>query len=121
MMLLAAKRGGVEVGHAQSDLERSLDSQSQLQALMHTFSAADGSPFIREREEGKRHLSVALTKAEAALGELRARRQGLLGWLGLTAAALVGVAFKRRQIARRRLEPALVTPSAVSRAASESP
>lgn len=104
MLLLEAQRGGVEVGTAALDLKRSLDSQANLQVLVHTFSAAEGSPFIRERDEARHHLGDALTKADTALRELRGRRSGLLGWLALTAAALAGVALRRRQLARRLIE-----------------
>lgn len=101
--LLAAGRGGVEVSGAMLDVERSLQLQRELQVLVHTFSVDKNSPFIRKREEARQFVALALREADLAAQDLHARRRGLLLWLILAAAALAGVALKRRQLARHEI------------------
>jgi len=98
--LLAAKRGGVEVRTAHLQLDKAVDSQIELQVLVHTFSTATNGLFMQKRQEGLALANEALTAGNSALGELRFRRKGLLVSLGIILCLLVGLGLKIRELSR---------------------
>ena len=95
-VLLAARRGGVEVRNARTELDGAVDSQIELQALVHTFS--DGGSFAEKQKEGVTHATAALEAGTKSLAELAYRRKGLGAALGIILLALGGLAFKIRQL-----------------------
>jgi hypothetical protein len=95
---LAAERGGVLVEEAALAVDHAVDAQIQQEVLVHTFSAAEGSPFMAKHREGIEQARVALELAQEALDELAYRRRGLAVFLGLVVLVLVGLALKIRQV-----------------------
>lgn len=95
---LAAKRGGMEMREALLDLDKAVDSQIELEVLIHTFSTDEGSAFVEKQAEGVEHATSALATARGALGELRDRHRGLAIWLVLIALVLVALGFKIRDL-----------------------
>lgn len=95
---LAAQRGGVLVEEAALAVDRAVDAQIQQEVLVHTFSVADGSPFLETHQEGMEQARTALAAAQGALEELSFRRRGLAVTLGLIVLVLVGLALKIRQL-----------------------
>jgi hypothetical protein len=95
--LLTAQRGGVEVRKARLQLDKAVDSQIQLQVLVHTFNAATNSPFVQQRDRGLGVARAGLAAGDAALGEISYRRKGLLISLGIILCVLVGLALKIRE------------------------
>jgi len=95
---LAAERGGVLVEEAALAVDRAVDAQIQQEVLVHTFSAAEGSPFVEAHREGIEQARVALERAQEALDELAYRRKGLAVFLGLVLLVLVALALKIRQV-----------------------
>ena len=98
--LLAAQRGGVEVRKAHLQLDKAVDSQIQLQVLVHTFTAASNSPFLQKRDQGLEVAQAGLAAGDAALDEITYRRNGLLVSLGIILCVLVGLALKIRELSR---------------------
>ena len=98
--LLAAQRGGVEVRKVHLQLDKAVDSQIQLQVLVHTFAASTNSPFAKKRLEGFEVAQAALSAGDSALNEIGYRRRGLLVSLGIILCVLVGLALKIRQLSR---------------------
>jgi hypothetical protein len=97
-MLLAARRGGVEVRPPARAIDQAVDAQIELEVLVHTFSSAEGGAFQEKYAEGRKHAAEALEGAAGAVEELGYRRRGLTVSLGLIALALVGLALKIRQL-----------------------
>jgi hypothetical protein len=95
--LLRARRGGVEVRPAQLEVDRSVDAQIELEALVHTFSVEPRSAFVRKQEEGLRHARAALDAGRRAIAERDARRRGLAGFLLVTLVFLVALALRIRR------------------------
>jgi cytochrome b6 len=95
---LAARRGGVEVREATSELDGAVDAQIQLEVLVHSFSVDKDGAFAKKHEEGRQHAVAALEAARKALEELAFRRRGLAVSLGLIVLVLIGLALKIRQI-----------------------
>ena len=95
---LGAQRGGVETRQALQDVDGAVDSQIELEALVHSFTADPGSPFAKKRDEGVAHAQAALSAGNRALGELAYRRKGLTVSLGLIVLVLVGLALKIREM-----------------------
>ena len=81
-ILLAAHRGGVEVRKVRSELDSAIDSQIELQTLVHTFGAGD---VAAKQKEGLQHAEAALIAGQSSLDELAYRRKGLLVALGIIA------------------------------------
>jgi len=98
--LLAAKRGGVHVGEAEARLDEAINSQIQLQALVHTFSVDADGRFATAQKEGLEHATAALTASDAAVEELGVRRRGLFWSLGFIVLVLIGLALKIREQSR---------------------
>jgi len=99
-LLLAARRGGVEVRQVVPDVDAAVAAQIELAVLVHTFSSAPDGPFLAKYREGMQHAESALAGASAALDELGSRRRGLLVFLGLLVLALVAMFLKIRQLSQ---------------------
>jgi hypothetical protein len=97
-MLLAARRGGVEVRGGLGELDQAVDAQIQLQVLVHAFNAGPEVEFTKKQAEGMQHARAALSSAQAALQELQYRRRGLALSLVFVFLVLVGLALKIRQL-----------------------
>jgi hypothetical protein len=100
-MLLAAKRGGVEVGEAEAALDEAIDSQIELQVLVHSFSVSEDGPFVKTQREAMEHAGEALGASRAALRELGVRRRGLVVSLVVIALVLAGLGRAIREDARK--------------------
>ena len=97
--VLAARRGGVEVLEPLLDLDRAIDAQIQLEALVHAFApAGEGTEFHEMQQEGLEHARSAVSGGEAALAELGIRRRGLIVALFVIGLVLIGLALKIRQL-----------------------
>jgi hypothetical protein len=97
-IMLRARAGGVPVQAGLSSLERAIDAQIQLEALVHGFrSDADGA-FATTQAEGFEQASAAISSGRDALEELAARRRGLAVALVLIALVLVGLRAKIRRL-----------------------
>jgi hypothetical protein len=99
-LLLAARRGGVEVRRAGPDVDAAVAAQIELEVLVHTFSSAPDGAFLAKYREGIKHAEGAVTEARTGLEELGSRRRGLLVFLGLLAVALVAMVLKIRQLSQ---------------------
>jgi hypothetical protein len=97
-MLLAARRGGVEVRHAVPHVDAAVAAQIELGVLVHIFSSAPDGAFLAKYREGIKHADSALAAARTGLDELAGRRRGLLVFLGLLACAVVAMVLKIRQL-----------------------
>jgi hypothetical protein len=98
--LLAAQRGGVEVRKAHLELDKAVDSQIQLQVLVHAFTIQTNSDFAQKRAEGLKVSQAALSAGDKALGEISYRRKGLLVSLAIILCVLTGLALKIRELSR---------------------
>lgn len=94
--LLSAQRGGVEVRNARTELDAAVDSQIELQALVHTFSTTGA--FADKQKEAVAHATAALEAGQKSLAELNYRRRGLVAALGIILLVLIGLAVKIRQM-----------------------
>jgi hypothetical protein len=99
-MLIAARRGGVEVREVAPHVDAAVAAQIELEVLVHTFSSAPDGPFLAKYADGVAHAESALTGARRALEELAARRRGLFVFLGVLGLALVGLVLKIRTLPR---------------------
>jgi hypothetical protein len=92
-ILLSAHRGGVEVRKVRAELDGAIDSQIELQTLVHTFA----SPDVKAKEkEGLQHAEAALVAGKTSLDELNYRRKGLFTALAVIVMVLIGLVFKIR-------------------------
>ena len=96
--LLAARRGGVEVGEVLTEVERAVDAEIGLAALVHSFSADEGSDYMTQHAEGLEAAEAALENGHRALEEMAFRRQGLGVALVVILALLVALALKIRSL-----------------------
>jgi hypothetical protein len=101
-ILLTAQRGGVEVRTAHAELDNAVDSQIELEALIHSFSPAGA--FAEKQKEGRDHAKAALVAGQQSLNELSYRRRGLVISLGLIVLVLVALGLKIRSLNPRRNE-----------------
>src|SRR5262245_15515981 len=99
-MLLAARRGGVELRKVTPELDAAVTAQIELQVLVHTFSSAPEGKFVTRYREGMQHAEQALAGVREALHELASRRRGLVVFLGFLVLVLVAMVLKIRQISR---------------------
>jgi hypothetical protein len=97
-LLLAARRGGVEVGRATLGLNQVVDRQIELQVLVHGFSADEGSPFQEKAAEGLELAAGVVEAGRNGLAELRYRRTGLAVSLAVVALVLLALYLKIRQL-----------------------
>jgi nitrate/TMAO reductase-like tetraheme cytochrome c subunit len=95
-LLLAAHRGGVETRHTRHHVDAAVDSQIELEVLVHTFER--GGEFDEKYREGVQHASLALAAGTDALEEIDYRRRGLFFALGAIVLLLVALGLKIRQI-----------------------
>jgi len=105
-VLLAARRGGVEVRDGLAEIDQAVNDQIQLEALVHGFSIAPGSPFVAKHEEGVAHAQAAIDVGYRAVDELAFRRKGLTVSLLVIALVLVTLGIKIRELQRRSLAAA---------------
>jgi cytochrome b6 len=94
-ILLAAHRGGVEVRKVRSELDSAIDSQIELETLVHTFGSGD---VAAKQKEGLQHAEAALVAGQSSLDELSYRRKGLLVALGIIVMVLIGLVIKIRTL-----------------------
>jgi hypothetical protein len=98
-IMLRARAGGVPVQPALSSLDRAIDAQIELAALVHGFRTDAGSAFATTQAEGLAQARAAIASGRDALEELSARRRGLAVALALIALVLVGLRIKIRRLA----------------------
>jgi hypothetical protein len=99
--LLDARRGGVELKGGLLDLDNAVDNQIQLEVLVHTFHAGEGSPFAEKHQEGIAHANAALEAGQTGLQELSNRRRGLYLSLAFILLTLVGLGAVIRKLSSR--------------------
>ena len=100
-ILLAARRGGVEVRNSLTNLDQAVDAQIELEALVHGFRADEGSAFASKQRAGLDFARAALVGGREALEELELRQRGLALALGLIVLVLIALALKIRRISGR--------------------
>lgn len=98
---LAARRGGVETREAAASIDMAVDSQVQLEVLLHAFDVDEGSEFLATHEEGIAHVQAALEAGQHALDELAFRRRGLAIALVIILVVLIALGMKIREISVR--------------------
>jgi hypothetical protein len=96
--LLAARRGGVEVGEVLTEVEHAVDAGIGMAVLVHTFDAGTESAFGEQYAEGVSSAESALEKGQEALAELAFRRRGLGVSLVIILALLVALGLKIRSL-----------------------
>jgi hypothetical protein len=96
--LLRARRGGVETRPALAEIEQAVESNIELQVLVHGFKADPQSDFMHKYDEGMTSARKAIAAGTDALSELRSRRFGLLVSLVFIGLTLIGLYVKIRQI-----------------------
>lgn len=94
-ILLAAHRGGVEVRKVRPALDSAVDSQIELETLVHTFAPEEVK---KKQKEGLAHAEAALIAGQHSLDELAYRRKGLWAALGVVLLVLAGLALKIRTL-----------------------
>jgi hypothetical protein len=97
-IMLRARAGGVPVQEGLSSLDEAVDSQIQLEALVHGFRTDADSDFAKAHAEGLEQARAAIESARDGLEELAARRRGLAVALVLIALVLVGLGAKIRRL-----------------------
>jgi hypothetical protein len=97
-IMLRAREGGVPVQAGLSSLDRAVDAQIQLEALVHGFRTDPGSDFATTQADGLEQARAALASGGDALKELAARRRGLAVALALIALVLIGLRAKIRRL-----------------------
>jgi hypothetical protein len=98
-MLLRARRGGVEVREALLALDRAVDSQIEMQVLVHAFGGSDAAANLTSKhDEGLAHANAALAAAQKGVRELQLRRRGLALSLVFVLVVLVGLALRIRSL-----------------------
>lgn len=95
-ILLQAQRGGVEVRDARAELDKAVDSQIELEVLVHSFNG--GAAFEKKYGEGMTHAKAALAAGQSSLNELSYRREGLFVALGLIVLMLIALGLKIRSL-----------------------
>ena len=95
-ILLAAHRGGVEVGQARAELDSAVDNEIELETLVHAFAVPGEAQ--KKYEEGSQHAKAALITAQHSLDELNYRRKGLAIALAFIILVLAALALKIRTI-----------------------
>lgn len=101
-IILAAKRGGVELQEVLLELDKAVDAQIALEVLVHTFSADPEGAFMKKHREGIEHASSALVAGRDGVRELSQRRRGLYVALVFVILVLIGLGFKIRQMSSGR-------------------
>lgn len=109
-VLLTARRGGVETREALLDIDQAIDSQIELEVLVHAFSTEEGGEFVAKQAEGLEHATAALEAGLLALEDLAYRRRGLFITLVFIVLVLIGLGLKINEISRREAERAASLP-----------
>jgi hypothetical protein len=104
-IILAAQRGGVEVRDGLLELDKAVDSQIELEVLVHSFVTGDSSAFGKKHAEGIAHANAALLAGEEGLREFRQRRRGLYVSLGAIALALLALGILIRKMSGDAMVP----------------
>lgn len=107
-ILLAAQRGGVQTQSAAEQIERAVDTQIELEVLVHQFMTGEESSFTAKYHEGLEHANAALDAGREALDELAIRRRGLAISLVIILLVLLALGLKIRQLSlarTRQVEP----------------
>ncbi len=99
-MLLAARRGGVDLRTVMPHIDAAVTAQIELEVLVHTFSGAPDGKFMIRYQDGIQHAESAVAGAREALAELGSRRRGLAVFLGVLGLVLVAMVLKIRQLSR---------------------
>jgi hypothetical protein len=99
-MLLAARRGGVETRRVGPEIDQAVNAQIELEVLVHGFTTAPGSEFLKTFDAGMAHARTAITGAHRAVDELGFRRRGLVVFLGFLILVLIALGLKIRQLSR---------------------
>jgi Cytochrome c3 len=97
-VILAARRGGVEVREGVEAIDQAVDSQIGLEVLVHGFSVADDSAFVATYDKGIEEAKKAIDSGRVAREELAFRRRGLGVALLIISVLLVALALKIRQL-----------------------
>jgi hypothetical protein len=103
-ILLAAQRGGVQTRDAAEQIDGAVDTQIELEVLLHEFAAGEDSSFVAKYKEGIEHAEAALGAGRQALGELGFRRRGLAVSLVIIVFVLLALGLKIRQLSDRRTD-----------------
>ena len=88
----------METRPALAEIEQAVESNIELQVLVHGFSADPQSDFAHKYDEGMTAARKAIAAGTEALNELRSRRLGLLVALVFIGLTLIGLYVKIRQI-----------------------
>lgn len=97
-ILLTAHRGGVAVRDTREKLDQAVDAEIELQALVHSFSAAEDGAFMERQREGVETARAAIEAGRAALDELTFRRRGLALSLVIILLVLIALGWKIRTL-----------------------
>ncbi|HSL16334.1 MAG TPA: cytochrome c3 family protein [Methylomirabilota bacterium] len=100
-IVLAARRGGVEIRDALGEIDQAVDAQIELEVLVHAFAPWEGSEFAETHSAGVEHAHAALLVGQEGLEQLRFRRRGLALSLVFIVLVLIGIALKIRQLPAR--------------------
>jgi hypothetical protein len=99
-LLLAARRGGVEVRQHESLIDAAVNSHIEMQVLVHSFATGNETEFETLRQAGLENAQSALAAGANALDELRFRRVGLFVFLGIVLLVLIGLGLKIRELSQ---------------------
>ena len=103
-ILLAAQRGGVQTRDAAEQIDGAVDTQIELEVLLHEFATGEDSSFVAKYKEGIEHADAALAAGQDALGELGFRRRGLTVSLVIIFLVLLALGLKIRQLSDQRTD-----------------
>jgi len=102
--LLAAQAGGIEVRKASLKLDNAVDSEIQLQVLLHTFSVKTNEAFAEQHTKGVTVAAESLSEGLTALRDLSYRHRGLFISVAIILCVALGLGLKIRQMSRRESE-----------------
>ena len=98
-LLAQAERSGMEVSQAQFDLKGAKDALVKARAAIHGFTVA---AVRAEADPGLAIAAKAQERGARALDELSFRRRGLVVFVIIVLALIVGLVLKIREVDRRR-------------------
>ena len=76
-MVLTARQGGVEVRDALAEIDQAVDSQIELEVLVHGFATGEGTEFDAIHAEGLEHVLPFGAQARKVLPRIAAPGEGL--------------------------------------------
>jgi len=103
-LLLKGRRGGVETRKTLEAIDHAVDTQIELEVLVHEFSTGEGSAFRLKQQEGLEFSRAALMAGSEALEELGVRRRGLLVSLGFICLLLLALGIKIRSTSAKEVD-----------------